>query len=135
KNDNHSDDSKEGSSPRLRGVVKKRHDKQEQTAYGEPENAQDLAVERKNFRRNQLQRLEHEQEVPLRPDPGRGGCKRIGLLAQLPRKNRRKSGEHAYRQDPSNQIADEEPRNELHLTQGLSLEGSPHAHRVLMART
>ena len=70
-----------------------------------PEPGQAQAPRRRcpHMRRHVLQRLEHPEEIPLRPDAGRRRRERIGLDAQLPRVERRQPREQRQRQRPAKQ--------------------------------
>ena len=61
-------------------------------------NAEEFAFHKPDVARNQLQRVELRQEIPLRPDAFRSRSEWIGFFAQFPRKNRRQRAQQGVGQ-------------------------------------
>ena len=85
----------------------------------------------------QLQRVEHRQEIPLRPDAGRHGRERVRLPPELPRIERRQRREHRERDVPREHVAQDVVREERHLRQAFArlqrvLDGERHAHALAL---
>src|ERR1051326_1780207 len=113
-----------------RRLVEERNEQPEQSARAEDEHADDLAVVAEDFRRDELERLEHEEEVPLRLDAGGRGRERVGLLAQLPREERGERGQSTDGENPADRVAHEEVGEEFHLPNLLAFVLEGHAHAV-----
>src|SRR5713226_1337099 len=64
--------------------VEKRKKQPQETGHTKDEDAYKFTVHKPHLGRNLLERLEHEHEIPLRPDAGRRGGKRVGLCSQVP---------------------------------------------------
>ena len=90
-----------------------------------------------NVRRQLLERLEHEQEIPLGLDPLGRRAEGIGLLAKLPGKQRRQRRQQAQRHVPADHVAEEKMRDKRHRRHLLGAAVPPHgairnAHPVLL---
>src|SRR5664279_2488410 len=92
---------------RIEGLlaVEERQQQRHRAHRSERQDAQDFAIHAQDFRWNQLQRLEHEEEVPLRLDAGWRGSKGIGLHAEVPGKQRCKRQKQTKRHIPCHQLA------------------------------
>src|SRR2546428_10480587 len=101
-----------------RGVfaLEKWQQKPQQGDCAEGYYTQNLPVDEPHFGGNQLQRLEHEEEIPLGFDSGRRGHKRIRLDPQVPWEDGRQSAQHSQSYVPGHQFAQREVGKKLHFT-------------------
>ena len=94
--------------------VDERHEQERQPAEPEEHDPDHLALDARDVRGEVLQRLEHEQEVPLGLDVRRSDAERVGLLSELPGKDRGEGGQQPERDVPADHVAQEEVREERH---------------------
>src|SRR5450759_6002618 len=82
---------------RARGLVtlKKRQQKPQQADEAESKYTQNLPVDEPQFGRDELERLEHEEEVPLGLDARWGRHKRICLDTKVPREDCCQCAQHS----------------------------------------
>src|ERR1700682_5274706 len=85
-----------------RAPIEERNEHQQQAGRAEEENRNRFILDPEDLAaRNHLERLEHEDEVPLRTDVLVGRSKEVRLLAELPREKSRQRGQDSEREDPA----------------------------------
>src|SRR6516164_9522513 len=89
-------------------TLKKGQQKPQQANQPESQYSQNLPVDEPHLGWDELERLEHEEEVPLRLDSRRGRSKKICLNPKLPREDCCQPAQHAQCHVPSYQFAQQE---------------------------
>src|SRR5581483_6301825 len=89
-----------------RGVItlKERQQEPQQTDQAESKYTQNLPVDEPHFGWDELERLEHEEEIPLGLDPGWRGGEGVGFDTQIPRENGCERPKHSECDIPSHEF-------------------------------
>ena len=119
----------------IRAAIQKRHEQQEDGDDAESHDAQMLAFKTQHVTGQQLQRVEHRQEVPLRPDAGGDGREWVRFLPKLPRIEERQRREHGKGHVPGEDVTQDVVREEGHLAHPFSrpqvlLDAARNAHAL-----
>src|ERR1035437_4501022 len=95
-------------------VLKEGQQQPQQSGQAATKDAEHLAVDDPDLGGNHLEGLEHEKEVPLGLDAGRGGDEGVGLDAEVPGEDGGQRAEHAHGHVPGHQFAQRAVGKELH---------------------
>jgi len=117
--------------------IEKRHQQQPDRREAEGDDPHHFSLDAQNVAGQQLQRVKHREEIPLRPYPCRHRCERVGFASELPGIKGGEGGEDGDGDIPQEHIPEDVIGEERHLPDALSSlyalrHGNRHAHPLAL---